>query len=292
MAETILLTGATGFLGSHLLAALLEHGYKVVILKRSTSALRRIEHLLNQADSYDLDREPLARAFTEHPIDAVVHAACHYGRGGGKISEVVETNLMFGLRLLETAVSFKVPAFLNTDTLLAGDLNAYALSKKQFVQWLERESDQIQVVNLQLEQMYGPGDDGGKLVPWVIAQLAAKAPEIKLTKGEQFRDFVYIDDVVAAYLTILRELPRLPSGSRFDVGTGTPLTVRSFVESLQQAYEQRFGKTATRLNFGAIPYRAGELMAVQVDNGPLRALGWRARVNPAEGLRRTMEMVA
>lgn len=291
MAKTVLLTGATGFLGSHLLEALLGHGYKVVILKRSTSALRRIEHLLNQTYSYNVDREPLARAFTEHQIDAVVHTACHYGRGGGKISEVVDTNLMFGLRLLETAVSFKVAAFLNTDTLLAGNLNAYALSKKQFVQWLERESGKIQVVNLRLEHMYGPGDDGGKLVPWVIAQLAAKAAEIKLTKGEQLRDFIYIDDVVAAYLAILKELPSLPSFSCLDVGTGTPVTVRFFVESLRKAYAQRFGKTNTKLNFGAIPYRSGELMAVQVDNGPLRALGWRARVNPEEGLRRTMEIV-
>lgn len=53
--KTILLTGATGFLGSHLLEALLKQHYNVVILKRSTSNAWRIQHLLDQVISYDVD---------------------------------------------------------------------------------------------------------------------------------------------------------------------------------------------------------------------------------------------
>ncbi|MFK5948574.1 MAG: GDP-mannose 4,6-dehydratase, partial [Methylococcales bacterium] len=66
--KNILLTGATGFLGSHLLEALLNESYQVVILKRSTSDTWRINHLLEQVKSYDVDIQNLDLAFSEQSI--------------------------------------------------------------------------------------------------------------------------------------------------------------------------------------------------------------------------------
>ena len=80
MQKTILLTGATGFLGSYLLEAFLQKGYKVVVLKRSTSNIWRIQDLITQIICYDVDIQPLENAFTDQHIDYVVHTACHYGR--------------------------------------------------------------------------------------------------------------------------------------------------------------------------------------------------------------------
>ena len=99
--QTILLTGATGFLGSYLLKDLLLKGYKVVILKRSTSNTDRLESLLDQCVSYDVDIQPLELAFEKQRIDVVIHLACHYGRNDDPIHEVIESNLIFGLRILD-----------------------------------------------------------------------------------------------------------------------------------------------------------------------------------------------
>lgn len=60
---TVLLTGATGFLGSHLLKTLVNKGYKVVVLKRSTSDMWRLEGFENAFKSYDIDHVPLQTAF-------------------------------------------------------------------------------------------------------------------------------------------------------------------------------------------------------------------------------------
>lgn len=289
MKKTVLLTGATGFLGSYLLEALLLKGYKLVILKRATSKVWRIEHLMSQVISYDVDIQPLELAFTDQRIDYVMHTACHYGRNDNYISQIVETNLMFSLRILDACIKFNTDTFFNTDTLLSKHLNVYSLSKKQFVEWLRQCSDKIKVVNLKLEHMYGPKDDVSKFVPWVISQLKKNVPEIKLTSGNQLRDFIFIDDVVYAYLCTLENIKSLGSFSQFDVGTGKSISVKHFVKKVKQRSEIVFGLNKTILLFGAIPNRPGELMKVKVNNTELLDLGWKPKYSVDEGLSKLID---
>ncbi|RRV00065.1 NAD(P)-dependent oxidoreductase [Stutzerimonas xanthomarina] len=289
MQKTVLLTGATGFLGSHLLKALVARGCKVVILKRSTSNTRRIQLQLAEIISYDVDTQPVELAFFQQKIDVVIHTACHYGRNGDSLSRVVDSNLMFGLAIMEAAIRFEVPVFFNADTLLPRALNAYTLSKKQFVDWLRNQSEHIQVVNLRVEHMYGPGDDETKFVPWILSQLKSNTEEIRLTRGEQYRDFVYIDDVASAFVTLMEQVVVLPRFTEFDVGTGRLVTIRSFLECLRETFERDIGPVATRLAFGALPYRQGEMMTVELDSAPLRSLGWSAATEIEDGLRRVIK---
>lgn len=286
---TVLLTGANGFLGSHLLEALLKQGYSVVILKRSTSNLWRIEHLVGQYISYDVDKLPIELAFEEQHIDCVIHSACHYGRNGSALSEVVESNLIFGLKVLEAALNHQVTSFINTDSFLPRELNAYSLSKKQLVDWLNQKSSNIQVINLKLEHMYGPKDDATKFIAWLVKQLKQNVSQINLTAGIQKRDFIYIDDVVSAFLCVLQHAENLPGFNEFEVGTGVSIEVKTFVENLEQVFEQRNGLTNTQLNFGAVPYRQGEIMEFKVDNQALRQLGWEPKVSLSQGLEQSLK---
>ena len=288
MPKTILLTGATGFLGSHLLEALLREKYQVVILKRSTSDTWRIAHLLERMKSYDVDKGPVSRAFEDQRIDVVMHTACHYGRNADPLSAVVQTNILFGLQVLEASMQFNADTFFNADTLLPKYLNTYTLSKKQFVEWLRQNSSAIQVVNMKLEHMYGPKDDEAKFIPWILSQFDAKVPEIKLTLGQQQRDFIYVDDVVSAYLKVLQEKESLPEFSEFDVGTGELVRLQEFLVRLKKVYEGRFGFVPTELRFGAIPYRQGEMMSVEVDNRRLLKLGWNWKFDQASGIERLL----
>jgi len=287
--QTILLTGATGFLGSYLLKDLLLKGYKVVILKRSTSNTDRLESLLDQCVSYDVDIQPLELAFEKQRIDVVIHLACHYGRNDDPIHEVIESNLIFGLRILDACLKFNTDTFFNTDTLLQKHLNIYTLSKKQFVEWLKQASDKIQVVNLKLEHIYGPKDDTTKFVPWLLSKLKANVPEVRLTLGEQERDFIYIDDVVSVYLILLGKKNSLPGFSEFDVGTGQLITVREFVERVVFLYQQSIAQVQTKLLFGAIPYRKDEMMSINVDTEDLKKIGWQSKISLDEGLNKIIK---
>ncbi|WP_097460146.1 NAD-dependent epimerase/dehydratase family protein [Mangrovitalea sediminis] len=290
--QHILLTGATGFLGSHLLEALLGRGYSVTILKRSTSDTWRINHLLAQVRAFDIDLVPLDEAFKEKNVDAVFHTACTYGRHGQAANEVVETNLLFGLKLLDVATAYNTKAFFNTDTLLPKYLNAYSLSKRHFSEWLKQRSDKIQVINLKLEHMYGPGDDQTKFVPWLINQLQRNVERIPLTEGKQLRDFIYIDDVISAYMLTLEKRMQLPRFSEFDVGTGNLISVREFVTTLYEIYQQLNPNSKTLLGFGDIPLRDGEMMKVEVNNAALKGLGWDSAVSQNQGLSRLLKVIA
>lgn len=280
----ILLTGATGFLGSHLLEAFLKEGHKVTATKRRNSNVWRIESMLPHCEIVDLDEIPVSELMRQREYEVVIHTVCDYGRQGQSAFEITQTNLMLGVELLEAAISSGVKTFINTDSLLSPNVNAYALSKHQFVDWLKFYSNQIQVINLRLEHMYGPKDDPNKFVSWLLAQLQMKVKRIPLTEGHQKRDFVFITDVVNAYTATFHASSELPKYAEFDVGSGKLTSVREFVTALKDAYREVNKACITELGFGDVSMRSNEQTEVKVDLLALHRLNWRNITTLNDGL--------
>ncbi len=102
-----------------------------------------------------------------------------------------------------------------------------------------------------------------------------------MTAGEQKRDFVYIDDVVAAFRLLVNRSCCLPGGfNELGLGSGETVSIRDFVEIARS-----FAKSSTALRFGALPYRTHEVMS-HVSIAALVALGWSPKVGLTEGLRK------
>lgn len=265
--KTALVTGLSGFIGTHLGRRLQELGWGVRGLKRSR-------------------RGPLQDEFLAGPVDAVVHLATNTGRGHRVLmSQVVADNLLFSIRVAEEAVSQRVPIFVNADTCLPADstyLPAYALSKKQFVEWGAKvcRGTATRFVNLRLYHLYGPGDRPEKFVPKIIRQCVESAGEIALTHGDQQRDFLYVADAVEAFVRVLAAPEKFPAFTSFDCGSGQPVTVREFVELVH-----RLAGSRAILRFGALPYREDEVMHYQADTGALRQLGWQPTVSLETGIK-------
>jgi nucleoside-diphosphate-sugar epimerase len=289
----ILLTGATGFLGSGLLASLLDHGHEVVAMKRSFSAMTRIEsrradpklHLL------DIDRSDLTKVFDRFAVDTIVHTATDYGRGSAPIGSILDANLVLPLRLAELGLRNGVRCFVNSDSFFNKRGNVYAhllnysLSKASLRRWLCELAGQMSVINVVLEHLYGPGDSPAKFVESVIQQIAVKrAPHIALTDGLQRRDFVHIDDVVAGYLKLIEHGRSNGIGfDEFELGTGHATSLRDFVGLVKE-----LSASPTDLRFGELPNRPDEIMVSTADTRRLLALGWQATLSPRDGLRRTL----
>lgn len=286
MSATIIITGATGYLGSHLARALTQGGHHVAILKRGGSKLDRLADCLDAISCHDLDGDGIDAAFARQRIDAVVHCAASYGRNGESNLDMLDANTRFPLQVLQAATEHCCPLFINIDTTLPDSLNAYTLSKSQFRQWgqfMARKTG-IRFANAKLEHFYGPGEPGHSFTARIISACSSNEPELPLTKGEQKRDFVYIDDVVSALLKILEH--GLGSDfhlSEFEIGSGSPVTIRELVETVH-----RLTRSTTRLAFGAVPYREGEVMESNADLRAIRQLGWNAQVTLNDGLRKSL----
>lgn len=287
--KTILITGATGFLGSHLAEKFLDE-HKVIILKRSFSDIWRIKHSERNLYYYDIDKIPLEKVFQENKIDIVVHTATLYGRKNEEISQIVESNLTFPLKIFELALKYKIDAFINTDTFFNPDykfLVKYSLSKKQFLEWLIIFSENIKVINIKLGHIFGEKDNTDKFIPWIITELIKVSNEIKLTAGEQKRDFIYIEDVKDFYSILINSLDKFDTGfHEYELGTGKAVKIKDFVLKLKKLT----GNVQTYLNFGAVPYRENEIMFSKANISKIiKDFNWQPKYSLEEGLKKTIE---
>jgi nucleoside-diphosphate-sugar epimerase len=289
----ILLTGASGFLGSALARHWAGAGHELALLLRPSSSLRRLRAVPTPCRIYrcadDLEITAMVADFAP---DAVVHTACRYGRKGETALEVFDTNVRLGIVLLQallSATAERACSFLHAGSVLGSELGLYALSKAQFAQWgmlLAAQAEQpLRFIEARLQHMYGPDDDPAKFSTQVMHACHHQVERLALTPGEQRRDFVHIDDVVGAFDILLRQAGQLAKADAVDVGSGQAPTIRQFVETVHVLCRSR-----TRLDFGARSYRANEAMHCQADTTRLRALGWQCRHDLRSGLRQTLEL--
>lgn len=278
-----MLTGATGFLGSHLIPALLEAGYSVKALRRNSPQApsadggdKRISwHTIDPAD-----QAGFTGFFSD--VDCVIHTAASYGRRGEHTADVARANTLFGLQVLEAAVAEKVKCFMNTDSALPKMSNPYSISKAHFSEWGKyfSETRDIRFVNIRLEHMYGPGDTSLKFTNHVIDSCLNNVPQLKLSDGIQLRDFIFIDDVVSAYLTVLKNQSLFaPKFCEIPVGSGTVVSIRFLVESIHQLCG-----SATTLAFGEIEKNDRDVLYSCADISFLGHLGWHPETSLLDGL--------
>lgn len=284
----ILLTGATGFLGSNLLKALVDDGCKVIVLKRPSSDCSRIAGCLDRISCYDIGETCLDTVFDRHPdISCILHAATCYGTTMEQGSEVMAANFNFPMRLLTVAVERGIGIFINTSTPLDKYLNYYSMTKRQFEEWgrFFAEQNKIRFINVVLEYMFGENDNAGKFSEMIFDKLINNEAVIPLTAGTQRRDFIYIKDVVNAYRTIINNLDRIKQNyCDIGVGSGKAVEVKEFIEMAK-----RMTGAETRLDFGVIPYRVHEQMYSQADTSVLQSFGWRAEYPLEQAIRNCIQ---
>ena len=289
----ILLTGATGFLGSRLLGRLLAHGHEVVAVKRSFSDLTKIRNCVDHPSLhlFDIDVADPKELFERHAVDTIIHTATEYGRGSTPLYSILDANLILPLRLAELGIQGGVKCFINSDSFFNKGANSYSnllnysLSKKSLLIWLEKLSIDLKVINVVLEHIYGPGDSPSKFVESVIRRIGMEfVPDIALTHGHQRRDFVFLDDVVDAYIK-LADYGRTQDFrfETFELGTGEATQVRDFVSLVKELSD-----SPTELRFGSIAYRPDEIMFSAADNSRLERLGWRPTVSVRDGITRIL----
>ena len=288
MIKTILLTGATGFIGSHLLEALIENDYNVVILKRSFSDTWRIDNIIKKVKSYDIDKCDLNKPFEENNIDCVINLATDYGRSKkSSPSTILKTNVIMPLELAEQAVKSHVKCFWNIDSYwntgksLDESLNLYAYSKKIFLEILKNQPiGKIQIFNLKLFHVFGEKDNMDKFLPFAVSKLQSDEA-LKMTKGEQRLDFIYVKELARMFSFILKNMNFFPKPfEAFEIGSGKVIPL---AEVIGQVKKELHSKSI--IHFGAIPRRKNEILYACANVQNLIDKGYRPKYTLKDGIK-------
>jgi CDP-glucose 4,6-dehydratase len=307
----VLVTGAHGLIGSWLVKALLARGDAVSVLarrERPASALTMdgsaaaVEIVRGEL----LDGELIERTLRRGQIELVFHLAGQtiVGDAGRAPAATFETNVKGTWTLLEAcraagsprvvvASSEKVygpaPARPCTEQRALDAAFPYDASKAaaDVIARSYWSSYGMPVAVTRFANVYGGGDmNASRLVPEAVwAALAGRRPVIR-SDGTAQRDFLYVEDAVAAYLEIADALeePSRAGGAAFNAGGGGPQPVLEIVRLVFEAAGTPF---VPDIRGTGTP--AGELAFESVDYSRLTELtGWLPRVDLPEGLRRTV----
>jgi len=296
-------TGASGFLGLNSISAICEStDSQVVIFHRDSTNIHIIKKRLNnnQIVFANLDVVNLDQVFSKNKIDSILHMATNYGRYPEKrtgdnnrnqvlgLVDVVSSNLILPLSLLEVGKNFGIKKFINIDSYfnkgsqIYTALFNYSNSKRALNSWLEFHSKDLSVVNLQVEHMYGPGDSSKKFVPQVLNAAKKSDLNFKLSPGQQILDFVYVSDVTSAIIAGLLNFSTI-GFHNLEVGTGIGTKLADFVKI---AYESTGNQGYPK--FGTIPYRQQEIMNSTADLRTWPNNLWQPTIKLTDGIALTL----
>jgi len=277
----ILLTGATGFIRSHVARELLARGHEVHVTVRPGSDRRRLRGVESSLTFHEGEMDALPVA-----ADVVVHMAWYAVPGKYLTAPENRDCLEASRRLLSRVPGRAVFAgtcfeFELTEKPLREDsptkpLTLYAECKDALRRAVERRPDSAWV---RFFYQYGPWEDPRRLVPAVInAQL--RGEQSKVTPGLQRADYLHVEDVASAVCSVAES--RLEGC--VNVGSGTAPSVKEIVTAISG-----LGGRPELIQWGAFPQREGEPMLIRADNAKLRSTGWAPRYDLDRGLKQTFE---
>jgi UDP-glucose 4-epimerase len=299
MAEkTTIITGGAGFIGSHVVDALLADGHTAVVVDDlSTGEASRVSSNASLEVVDITDKPLLDRVFDSAAPSAVIHLAAQSSvtRSVADPQRDAEVNVLGTLNVLEAATRHRAPVvFSSTGGALYGDraplptpedappapISPYGASKwageAYLVTW--REATGVPHAVCRLGNVYGPRQsphgEAGVVAIFSHQLWSSQAPTV-FGFGKPTRDYVHVHDVARALLAAVG------TAGTFNISTGVETAVSDLLDILQQVAE-------TAVDPKQAPLRAGELQRSCMDPGrAARELGWRPAISLDAGLKET-----
>ena len=265
----VFITGGSGFIGANLIRKLLVHNYQVHVLVRSKKIPWRLHEIKTQISLYygDITNSILLKKILyKIKPDYIIHLAT-FGSYPSQVdlNKIITTNVIGTKKLLEASKNIPYKRFINTgssseygfkdkamkETDFCDPISYYGLTKlatthlcKVFAQIYNKP-----IITLRPFSVYGPFEEPSRFFPTIIKSLIKKQP-INITPGYQRRDFIYVDDVVSAYVKSLK-INLTKNGDVFNIGTGKEYSNDEVVKKLFDITKQ-----STNIKKGAYQKRS------------------------------------
>lgn len=296
--KTALVTGGAGFIGSHLVDALVRRHVKVVVVDDFSRGLRSNVNPNVKVVAQSILSSGFASTVARVKPDTIFHLAAHIDvRASVKHPEQdLQVNTLGTLAALRASARAKVSrfVFISTGGAMFSDadrppysedlpthpMSPYGVSKRAAEQYVELLAPLwgMQPLIFRLANVYGPRQraDGEAGVSAIFARaLLADKPLLISGTGKQKRDFVHVHDVVRAMLLALSK----NATGLFHIGSGDMLSVNDLAKQMK-----RLSGSASPLTWG--PAKAGEVMRSALNsNLAFKRFGWKPEISLDQGLR-------
>jgi UDP-glucose 4-epimerase len=306
--SSVLVTGGAGFIGSHLVDALLARGDDVVVLDNLSTGSRDNVHANAELVEGDVADTGVVRdAFALRSLDAVLHIAgqASIAKSFDEPERDLRVNVVGTLNVVEQVIASGVPRLVHASSMTAyGEpqtiptpesepcipVSNYGVTKYASERYVHvagaRDDVAFAVTSLRMFNVYGERQSLTNPYQGVLAIFIGNVlrgePITIHSDGEQTRDFVYVGDVVDAWLRVLDD--RRTHGRVYNVGSGRETTIAELARTVVRACGHDDWEIATG------PAQLGDLRRSCADVRELEAaVGWRPATSLDDGMRRTID---
>jgi UDP-glucose 4-epimerase len=300
----VLVTGGAGFIGSHLTARLLADGFAVTVLDNLATGVRENVPAAAEFVEGDVaDRSLVDAVFADGTFDAVLHVAgqASISRSFAEPEIDLRTNVLGTVNVVRACIETKVPRLLHASSMtIYGEpehvptpegapcvpVSYYGVTKYAAERYVhvagDRDDVDLSVTSLRMFNVFGPGQSITNPYQGVLAifigNLLRGEPITIHGDGLQTRDFVYVDDVVSAWMHLLDLEDGF--GRALNVGSGRETSINELADAVLEA----FGESRATWDVRTAGAQRGDQRRSAADGRALENLGWTAATTLAEGM--------
>lgn len=290
--KKVLITGANGFIGSHLVKTLSYEPFELYSLGRSRSSYDTVKSFVADITDYDGTR----KIVQEIKPDYIFHFAGNNSRDNSQEARLMQTNHLGTKNLLNALSDIDYEKFLFLSTsLVYSNRNfphfsesaaiqpetAYGKSKAEAEKvCLVHIADGKPIVIVRPFSVYGPGQENGDMFIPTLVRAMRTGGTFTICGGEQTRDYLHVHDLMDFFMCALASGVK---GEILNCGTGYETSVRDVAEMVAGLLDERRGNICYQ------PFRHGDLPRHFADMSKVKTLlHWEARISLSEGLKETL----
>lgn len=292
----IVITGATGFIGSHLANYLTKDGHNVFAIIRPSSDANKLDKKIT-IYKYDGKILKLIDFFRHNNIDGVIHLAAHCptSHNGADIPKLINANILFGTEVLEAATEGNVRWFINTGSYMQhyndqeySPSILYAATKQAFLNITKYWSNtkKIKIATLELFDNFGPNDHRKKIFTLWKEGFKKNQP-IDMSPGQQIIDVSPVENVVEAFTSLAILLQNSQddtyNGAVFSLQSENRMTLKDLAELFQKIAQKNL-----KINWGGRDYRDREIMQPWTKGQAIP--GYRPAITLEEAIKKYLEI--